>query len=315
MKNTILSALILCLWLLSMTPASATPPQVVVSIKPLHSLVSGVMEGIGRPELLVESGGSPHGYSLKPSEAKALAAADLIIWVGQDLESFLVKPLSTLGKEAQQLRLAEALKSDLLTRRQGGTWEAPEHKHQEDHQDHSHSQRLTTATADLHLWLSPPLAKKIVALSAAKLSQLDPVNTAIYNRNSEQLQARLEVLDSALEERLEPVKNVPYIVFHAAYQYFESTYGLNAVGSVTINPERKPGAKRLKAIQQKIRALDARCVFSEPQFESRLIQTIISETDARTGTLDPLGADIAAGPEAYFTLMNRLADNLIEGLR
>ena len=115
--------------------------------------------------------------------------------------------------------------------------------------------------------------------------------------------------------QFEPVKEIPYIVFHAAYQYFETAYGLNAVGSITIDPERRPGAKRMLEIRQKIKQLNARCVFSEPQFESRLVATVIEGTGAKTGILDPLGADLPAGPEAYFQLMTRLADNLYEGLK
>lgn len=311
MKKIIIAGFILSVWVLFTGSVTAAPLNVVVSIKPLHSLVSGVMQGVGSPDLVVRSGGSPHGYSLRPSEAKALANADLVIWVGHELESFLEKPLSTLGKKSRQLTLAEELKVDLLTKRQGGTWETHMHKNNDDHGEHNHD----GSARDLHIWLNPGLAKKIVSLVAEELTALDPEHAQTYQHNVQNMLARLDQLDRQLAEQLQPVKEVPYIVFHAAYQYFESAYDLNAVGSVTIDPERKPGARRIKAIRKKIKELDARCVFSEPQFESRLIQTIIEGTGTRTGILDPLGTDIPEGPQAYFTLMNRLADNLIEGLK
>lgn len=305
--------LIFLLFLLSIAASQAVAadaPRVVVSIKPLHSLVSGVMAGVVEPELIVKKG-SPHGYSLRPSEARALAKADLVVWVGHELESFLEKPLQTLAGQARQLELADLLKKDLLVKRHGGTWEAPAHHHGHGHGHESHAEE---ESADLHLWLDPALAKKIVTESAAALSLIDPANAPAYSRNKEAVLTRLAQLDAGLKKQLEPVKNHPYLVFHAAYQYFEAAYNLNAVGSVTIDPERKPGAKRIREIRQKLQDMNARCVFSEPQFESRLVQTIIEGTGIKTATLDPLGSDIPPGSDAYFSLMQQLADNLKEGL-
>ncbi len=285
--------------------ALASAPQVVVSIKPLHSLVAGVMEGVATPQLLVKGGGSPHGYTLRPSEAKMLSRADLVVWVGPELESFLAKPLTTLGKQARSLELVKVLQGDLLNKRHSGSWEAPTHHHAGAHH----------GTTDLHLWLNPRLAKKIVAHTATVLAELDPAHRQQYRANKDKVIARLEALDQKLKAQLAPYKGVPYIVFHAAYQYFESAYGLNAVGSITIDPDRKPGAKRIKQIRDKIIALNARCVFSEPQFQSRLVATVIQGTGAKTGTLDPLGADLPAGPDAYFELLTRLGNHLVEGLK
>jgi zinc transport system substrate-binding protein len=147
------------------------------------------------------------------------------------------------------------------------------------------------------------------------LGDLDPAHQQRYAENSKKLQARLDKLDTELKTRLAPVRTTPYVVFHDAYHYFESAYGLNAVGSITIDPERAPGAKRIAEIREKIKDLQARCVFSEPQFESRLVQTVIEGTGARTGVLDPLGADLDPGENSYFVLLENLADNLISGVR
>ncbi|NOQ42789.1 MAG: zinc ABC transporter solute-binding protein [Desulfuromusa sp.] len=294
--------------------ADSPAPKVVVSIKPLHSLVAGVMQGVGEPLLLVKGGGSPHGYVLRPSEAQALAKAQLVVWVGHELESFLEKPLSTLGHKAQQLELSEQLADLLLAKRKGGIWEKPEHQHHSK-EEHAGNDTQRQKNADLHLWLDPVLAKQIVSLAGKALAEIDPTHRSLYQANTTVMIEKLDRLNRTLEKKLEPVKDIPYIVFHAAYQYFEAAYGLNAVGSITIDPERRPGAKRMLQIRQKIKQLNARCVFSEPQFESRLVATVIEGTGAKTGILDPLGADLQSGTEAYFQLMTRLGDNLYEGLK
>ncbi len=296
-------ALILFMLVSPVWAVEPAAPAVVVSIKPLHSLVAGVMRGVASPLLLVKGGGSPHGYVLRPSEARALSKAQLVIWVGEDLESFLQKPLASFGQSDHQLKLSEQLQDYLLMKRQGGSW--GEHLHTHSHQEES---------ADFHLWLDPALAKQIVVLTGDRLSEIDPAHASLYRSNTAALIKKLDRLDHSLRGQLEPVKDVPYVVFHEAYQYFESAYGLNAVGAITIDPERQPGVKRIKEIRHKIKQLGARCVFSEPQFKSRLVATVIEGTDARTGVLDPLGADLPAGEDAYFQLMSRLAENLVAGL-
>ncbi len=292
-------------------------PEVVVSIKPLHSLVAGVMEGVGEPQLLIKGGGSPHGYVLRPSEARLLSDAQLVVWMGRQLESFLEKSLSTLGRNARQLELAEALEAVLLPVREGGGWEA--HDDHEDSARHYHAEDQVekhdpNEQYDQHLWLDPLLAKLIVEKTASVLVEIDPVHRVQYLQNAERLKKRLDGLHARLKTKLDHYRNVPYVVFHDAYQYFEVAYDLNAVGSITIDPERKPGARRILELREKIKELNARCVFSEPQFEPRVVLTVIEGSGAKRGVLDPLGGGIAAGPEAYFLLMDALADNLVAGL-
>jgi zinc transport system substrate-binding protein len=256
---------------------------------------------------LIQGGGSPHGYVLRPSEARALSRADLIIWVGPQLESFLAKPLKTLGQNARQLQLSVTLRSQLLPLRELGNWEM-----------HAHDEPNSPAEMvelNQHFWLDPQLAKQVVAQTAAALTEIDPLHQQQYRQNALQLQGRLDGLHRQLEKKLAPVKAIPYVVFHDAYQYFETAYGLNAVGSLTVNPERQPGAKRILEMREKIARLNARCVFSEPQFEPRLLATLIEGTSARTGILDPLGAELPVGPESYFLLLNNLAENLLSGLQ
>lgn len=316
----LLTALML---LLGMTPGlsfAATLPRVVVSLKPIHSLTSAIMAGVAEPELLVKGAASPHGYVLRPSEARALNQANLVIWVGPGLEGFLEKPLTTLGREADQLELARALKDKLLPARSGGSWESHTHHNEDDqhepaeHLDHHETEEEPLAHFDHHLWLSPNLAKEIVTLTTQQLVSIDPDHQDIYQRNSIALLDRLDQLDARLKQQLQPVRDVPYLVFHAAYQYFEVAYSLRPIGSVTIDPEHRPGVKRVKEIRETIRQSGAKCVFSEPQFESRLIKTLVEGTAVKTAVLDPLGADLPAGQESYFTLMENMGKNLYRGL-
>ena len=317
-------------------------PKVVVSIKPLHSLVSAVMEGVATPTLLVKKG-SPHAYTLRPSEARALASADLVIWIGHEMESFLEKPLETVAENAKQLELAEVLESSLLKTRSGIEWDEHEHhedhathedhdeeheghkehadheathdeEHGDDHEEHADHEEHHHGVNDMHLWLDPKIAQKVVAETTKMLIDIDPAHAAQYQANSAKVTTKLVALDASLKQKLAPVKETPYLAFHSAYQYFEVAYDLNAVGSVTIDPDRKPGAKGISEIRERVKKTGARAVFSEPQFESSLVETIIEGTGATTGVLDPLGSEIPQGPKAYFTLINNLADNLVAGL-
>ena len=312
MRKTIFTILIILICSRGIS-LGAEKPSVVVSIKPLHALVAGVMQGVAEPKLLVKGAGSPHNYSLRPSQARALSNADLVVWIGPQLESFLEKPLDALGKKAQKLKLLEAVEGPLLEMREGGAWEGHRHEHEAEHHEHDNDVHIDEVNP--HIWLSPLLAKQIVSSTARMLSELDPHHQQRYAENSTRLQARLDELHIELKNRLHAVKTIPYIVFHDAYHYFENEYGLNAVGSITVDAERAPGAKRIAGIRAKIKALQARCVFSEPQFESRLVQTIIEGTGARSAVLDPLGANLPPGENSYFILLNNLADELIAGVR
>lgn len=302
-----------CLALLAVAApalAAADPPKVVVTIKPLQALVAGVMAGRGEPRLLVPPGASEHSFSLKPSDAKALRAADLVFWVGEGLESFMARPIAALPGGARVVTLAEADGMTLLAHREGGAWEAHDDDH-EHHGHHGHEEAEDADEADMHLWLDPRNAARIVAVAAEALAAVDPGEAARYRENARALQERLAALDAELEAAFAPVRERPFIVFHDAYQYLERRYGLNAVGSVTVSPERRPSAKRLAEIRRKIVAEQAVCVFSEPQFDAGLVRAAIEETPARSAALDHLGVGAPAGAEGYFATMRRLAGDLV----
>lgn len=277
-------------------------PDVVTSLQPVHSLAAGVMQGVGQPRLLVTGGASPHDYSLRPSDARAIAEADIVFWIGPDLESFLVRPLKNAQRKVRNIALLEAPDMTVLPLRTGGAWEAHLHEH-----GHGHGHQ---AGHDAHIWLDPVNAIAMVRRMVAVLGEVDSDHKADYERNGAALMERLNQFDQQLALKLAPLKGQSYVVFHDAYQYFERRYGLNAVGSVVLDPEQRPGAKRVAEIQARIRERGVRCVFSEPQFQSALVQSVIAGSQAQPGILDPLGAGIPPGPEAYFQLLEGLVDAL-----
>ena len=352
---------------------AAEAPAAVASIKPIHSLLAGVMDGVGEPSLLVPGGASPHAWSLRPSDAHAIEHADFVVWVGEGLESFLVGPIEALAADAYVLELSRAEGITLLRMREGGAWDehghddgedhggdehaddheghdddehaddheghdddkhADEHEghdddehadeHRDDHDgdheedehagthededDHAHVHREDghehgMGEFNMHLWLDPANAEVIVQAMADALVRLDPEHESVYRANEAALEARLRALDGELEDAFAPVRDRGFIVFHDAWQYLDTRYGLRAVGSVTVSPDQAPGAARLAEVREKIVGAEATCVFAEPQFEPRLVRTLVEGTGARTGTLDPLGAALEGGPDLYFDLM------------
>lgn len=321
MLSRIMVVLLVILLSMPIQLLAASEPQVVVSIKPVHSLIAGVMEGVATPALLLAGGESPHSYSLRPSQARLLARADVLFWVGPNLEGFLIKPLQSLESRTRVVALMEMPGLHLLPARSGGVWEAHEnHEHSHDQQattgkvsqkdKHKQDQAHDHQAMDPHLWLDPQNGQEIVRLAAAVLSRQFPAHQAKFAANAEVLVARLAALDADLRQQLSGLRGRPYIVFHDAYQYLEAHYGLRAVGAITLSSEVAPGAQRLRAIKQTIRERQAACVFAEPQFEPRLVATAIEGSGARQGVLDPLGAELPAGAESYFLLMRQLAKSL-----
>jgi zinc transport system substrate-binding protein len=294
---------VLALGLLVVAGPAAAQPKVMASILPLQSLAAGVMAGIGEPATIVRSTGSPHSFSLRPSDARGLNASDVVFWIGPEYETFLAKPLAGLAGKARIVPLLSAAGVKPLPAREGGAWEGHDH-------GHSHAHKPGAAELDPHVFLDTDNAKAIVRVMADTLRTLDTVNAARYTANAEATVARLDALDAELKSALAPVARVPYVVFHDGYQYVEKRYGLNAVGSVTVSPERTPGARRLGEIRRKIDRLNAACVFAEPQFNNALVGTVLEGTKARRGLLDYIGVDQAPGAEAYFGMMRGLARDL-----
>jgi zinc transport system substrate-binding protein len=287
--------------------AALSAPKVVVSIVPLHSLVAQVMEGVATPELLLQGQGSEHQASYGPQQLQALAAADAVFMIGQGLE---LKLDELSGSEAVSgKKFVEVLDFPGLTKlplREGGTWEA-----HDAHEDDDHGE----ASFDAHVWLDPNNAEIIVKQVAAELSQNDPENAAKYQANGQAAIARLKALRAELDTMLSSVKGKPFIVFHDAFQYFENRFGLEGVGSISDASAAQPSAKRLSEVRAKLAKTKARCVLREPQYLDAAALAVIDGTNARLGVLDPIGADVIAGPDAYDTILRNVATNLVACLQ
>ncbi|OQW93305.1 MAG: hypothetical protein BWK79_11820 [Beggiatoa sp. IS2] len=296
--------ILICIILFSLTSVcvatTASLKQVVVTIKPIHALVSGVMEGVGTPQLLLQGGESPHTYSLRPSQVQQLHEAQLLVWVGPVLEKFLEKTVATLDARTQVLTLFKTPGLMRLKVRSGENWEP--HLHDSESEEHF----------DAHLWLDPQNAKVWVATIAQTLSQLDSENASRYAANAARLQTRLEQLDQTVRQELVTFKNQPFLVFHDAYQYFTHRYELMEEGTITLSPDSSPSIKRMQDLRKLIQDKQVRCVFSEPQFPSSLVATVTEGTKVRHGILDPIGAQFPAGTEAYFTLLQNLVKSFRE---
>ena len=376
-------------------------PRVVATVKPVHSLVSGVMAGVGTPELLIDGAQSPHTFSMRPSDAQALENADIVFWMGPEIETALLRPLANLPQQAAALSETDGLVQ--LSFREDGPFEAHDHDHghddhghdevadadhddhghddhghdevaeahdhddhghddhghdevadadhddhghddhghdevaeaddhddhghddhghdevaEADHDDHGHDDHGHDKVADAdhdhvhgdidqHLWLDPVNAAVMVDAIADRLAAADPTHAATYETNAAAVKARLTALTDELAGELKDLDDRPFVVFHDAYQYFENRFGVSAVGSITVVPDVPPSAGRVAEIRDRMNDLGAVCVFAEPQFNPRTVEVVAEGTAARTGVLDPLGADLAAGPDHYFELLRAMA--------
>jgi zinc transport system substrate-binding protein len=275
--------------------------KVMASIKPIHSLVASVMEGIGAPGLIVDGSNSPHTYTLKPSDAAALEQADVIFWVGHELEAFLEKPLASLGQNARQVSFMDAQDIKTLAVREDANFAA-------DH--HAGEHHVEGEESDPHIWLDPENAKAMVKTIAKSLSIADATHAAAYSTNAEKTLAKLDALSRDIQSNLAPVRDQGFIVFHDAYQYFETRFGLKASGAISVHPENPPGAKQITDIKSRIKSGSIKCVFAEPQFDDKLIRVVIEGSDATSATLDPIGATLEPGPDLYLNLMQNIAASL-----
>lgn len=282
-------------------------PNVLVTIKPVHSLAAAILEGVTEPKLLLKGAASPHSYALKPSDARAVSEADALVFVSKNLETFLQKPIAALSAKARVIDLEKTPELRLLPMREAGLMEASEDAGAHDGHEHG--------AYDVHFWLDPLNAIAIARHLAREFTALDPEHAAQYQANARKLEAALASLDRELGAALSGLSNRPFIVFHDVLQYLETRYGLHAAGSIALSPEREPGARRLAAVRAKIEETNAICVFSEPEFPPKLVQVLTTGTHAKRGVLDEAGAAIPAGPALYFELMRMDAASLSACLR
>lgn len=299
--------------LLFFTIAGAAPAvaadRVVATFKPVHSLVSGVMAGVGEPYLIMRRAASPHTYRLRPSDARLIGRAGVIFMIGEAVENTLAEPLRKLAGRVRVVKLVDVPGLVRMPLRKGGRFEA-----EDDGQGHGHDHAHDDRAFDSHVWLDPVNAGLMALVIARELSEVDPGNAAKYKANAGAVIARLDDLTAKLDAELGPVRDQSFIVFHDASQYFEKRFGLKAVGSAVVSMSRAPGVRRVRELRQKVRDLGVVCVFAEPRYDPRFVKLIAEGTKARGGTLDPVGAAMKPGPGMYRALIRGMAASFKECL-
>jgi len=336
-------ALALCLTMIAGT-AMADTPRVAVDIAPIHSLVARVMADVGTPDLILPPGASPHEYNLRPSEAAALQNADIVVWMGADLAPWMEHAVETLATNASVLTLLEADATTRLDVREDALFEAHDHGHDdhddhsdhdahddhddyshETHEDHAHNKHddekhddahddHAHGAHDPHAWLSPANAGAWLNLIAAQLSAADPDNAGAYFANAATARAELDTLIAEVNATLDPVRGRKFIVFHDAYQYFETAFDFSAAGAISLSDATDPSPARIAQVRDRVRDQDIACVLTEPQFNSGIIATVLDGTNAKTALSDPLGVGLTPGPALYPQLIRNLATALADCL-
>jgi zinc transport system substrate-binding protein len=290
-KTTVLSTL----FYLSVAAGAQAEINVVTTIRPLHSIVSNIMQGIGTPNLLMRSTVSPHDFTLKPSNIRTLNQADIIFWIGPSLETRLAKSIRNASKSA---RVVEILKSPNIKILEIRTTEDA-HDH-----DHNHDE------ADPHIWLNTQNAIAIASSVRSAMSELDPTKAGTYTKNFNEFVARMAQIQASISSNLKPVLKERFITYHDSAHYFEEEFGLDGRGAVTPSSEHRPGAKRISELRKLIKAKNITCIFSQPYNNQKILQSIAKRSQAKIATLDTIGHAMKPGPKLYEELMLNLSSSI-----
>ncbi len=311
-KNKWLQRTLLASVLLMAGPLSSASAAVVTSIRPLGFIASAIADGVTPTEVLLPDGASPHDFALRPSDIQRLRSADLVLWVGPDMEAFLNKALVPISA-TRKLAISElpAVKPLLMKGEDDDDHEhaGKAHNHADDDHGHHHGEY------NMHVWLSPEIAKVTAIAIHDRLLELMPQNKDKLDANLRQFENLLTQTDKNVGNMLTPVQGKGYFVFHDAYGYFEKHYGLSPLGHFTVNPEIQPGAQRLHQIRTQLVEQKAVCVFAEPQFRPAVINAVAKGTKVRSGTLDPLGIGIALGKDSYGKFLTQLSNQYVSCLK
>ncbi|OBU11315.1 zinc ABC transporter substrate-binding protein ZnuA [Morganella psychrotolerans] len=274
--------------------AQTASADVLTSLRPVGLIAAAIADGVTDTQILLPDGASPHDYALKPSDLKKIRSADLVIWVGPELETFLQKPLAAVPAQKQiVISELEQVRPFLL-----------KNNEDDDHDDDEHHHH---GVYNMHLWLSPDIARQTAQVVYNKLLESYPDKKSALDVNLRKFNGQLTETEKNITQQLAPVKNKGYFVFHDAYGYFEKRFDLSPSGHFTINPEISPGAQTLSNIKLKLAEQDALCVFAEPQFRPAVITAVAKGTNAKMGVLDPLGSAIAVGRDGYTEFLSRLS--------
>jgi zinc transport system substrate-binding protein len=322
------------------TPAHADVPSVAVDISPVHSLVAKVMAGVGKPNLIVQAGATPHGYSLRPGEAEAMQNADVVFWVSDDLAPWIKESINSLASDAKSVELLAREGVTRLDYREGPIFldrhaEHTDHDHDHshndghdhgdnDHGDHGHDHaeeegghghHHAHSGVNPHAWLDPHNARVWLDVIAEVLAGMDPANASAYADNAADAKAEMTRLAKEIDSAIKPVRGSNYIVFHDAYQYFEHRFDIPAAGAIRLGDASEPSPQRIEELRDLVADLDVACVFAEPQFNRGMVEAVFEQTQAGIGILDPLGSSLEPGPELYPQLVRNLSNSLITCLQ
>ena len=300
--STLLKILLSFSFLISYSSLNAEV-KVVTTIKPIHSLVAGVMDGLGSPSLIVDGSNSPHNFSLKPSHAKMIEDAEIIFWVGEDLETFMIKSLESIANNATKVSFMDLDNITKLKFKEENILEVE--GYDDDHDDHDDH---ADGEFDAHIWLDPKNAIEIVNEIAKTLSLKDPNNKNVYYSNAEKLNHSLNELIKKINLSIN--KDARFIVFHDAYQYFEKRFDVSSAGALILNEEALPSAKKVSEIHKIIKKQNINCIISEPQFNPNIIKSIAQDSSILTGSFDPLGSSFDTNKNLYFEMILSLSNSL-----
>ncbi|MFM5012909.1 zinc ABC transporter substrate-binding protein ZnuA [Aeromonas veronii] len=280
--------------------------EVLTTIKPLGFIAAAITEGVSEPEVLLPTGASPHDFSLRPSDVRSIREADLVVWVGPELEGFMSKPLAN---HPHVLTLTQVPGMPLFNYATKDSHDGHQH---DDHAAHDHGDEGHEGHhhegIDPHIWLGPMQAKVIAAAIASELGKQDPANKARYEANLAAFTAKVDARDKVIAGQMKAVNQKGYFVFHEAYGYWERHYGMSSKGHFTVSPERRPGAKTLVEIRKALEEKQASCIYAEPQFSPAVIESVARNTGARVLLLDEVGEQVPLGPEGYPQFMDQLAN-------
>ncbi|CAI2017246.1 zinc ABC transporter substrate-binding protein ZnuA [Serratia sp. TSA_198.1] len=314
-KNKWLQRTLLASALMMAGPLNSAYAAVVTSIRPLGFIASAIADGVTSTEVLLPDGASPHDFALRPSDIQRLRAADLVVWVGPDMEAFLTKSLTPVSAN-RQLAISELSGVKPLLMKGDDDDHGDEHAGDaHNHADHGEDDGHHHGEYNMHVWLSPEVAKVTAIAIHDRLLELMPQNKDKLDANLRQFENLLTQTDKNVGNMLRPVQGKGYFVFHDAYGYFEKHFGLSPMGHFTVNPEIQPGAQRLHQIRTQLVEQKAVCVFAEPQFRPAVINAVAKGTKVRSGTLDPLGTGIALGKDSYGSFLTQLSNQYVSCLK
>ena len=294
-----------CLATLLLSTSAMAAPKVIASIMPVHSIVANVMGNVGTPELLLSGKNSEHSASLSPAQIASLGQADLVFMIGGGLEHKLGQVSGSEAVNGKKfVALTDAPEIKILKIRKGVTFEVDSDEELPDPGDPQYGFALKY---NPHIWLDPENAKAMAKAVATELGKIDPGNAAAYQANATAYLASLDQLEIEIGAATKSIRGKPFIVFHDAYPYFETRFGLTAVGSISDASAAAPSAKWLAEIKDKLAQTKALCVFREPQFDSKYVNVVLEGSIAREGVLDAMGYDLTPGPSAYAEILRNIA--------